>query len=101
MHLSNDDCLRLTPAMLGLEPTDAALAPSPHLREGRRQAVAAFERGHVRRMLSECDGNVSLAARRAGPRRPDGRRNPCAGVADGEGALPAWSEERRLATMAR
>ncbi len=67
--LCDEDCLQITPAMIGLAPNDTAQATGPGLREERLRAIAAFERGFVRRLLLECKGNVSLAARRAGAER--------------------------------
>ena len=44
-------------------PSDAAAAPTYH--EGKRRALAAFEREYFSRLLSECSGSVVEVSRRS------------------------------------
>jgi DNA-binding NtrC family response regulator len=44
-------------------------AAETSFREAKRRFVNEFERTYVQQMLASCDGNVSLAARKAGMHR--------------------------------
>ncbi len=59
--------VELSPALIGGSHTSlVAVDPSLPFREAKSQLVDAWERDYVAAVLASCEGNVSLAARRAG-----------------------------------
>jgi len=75
--LSSDSCIFIGPARMGLSPgacpVDQGTAGRAHapndFRRAKAQAIEAFERSFIARLLSEAKGNVSLAARLCGKER--------------------------------